>query len=89
MKYIIEFFVSALLWFWIFVYLFKNPDIILEHRAVAGGILFTLGFGRWLFLVATEDPKRIPVMLTFVLGMASGIGAAGILFVPEMRGVPG
>lgn len=84
MRYVIEYFVAALLWFWIFVYLFKNPNIILDHRAIAGGVLFAIGFGRWLYLVATEDPKRMPVMLFSLLGMVSGIGVAAVLFVPEI-----
>ena len=84
MRYVVEFFVAALVWFWIFVYLFKNPNIILDHRAIAGGVLFAIAFGRWLYLVATEDPRRKSVMLTSWLGMISGIVAAGVLFAPEI-----
>ena len=84
MRYILEFFVSSLAWFWIFVYLYNNPTIILEHGAIAGSILFAIGFGRWLLLVATEDPQRLRVMMFSLLGMVSGIAAAAVLFVPEL-----
>ena len=77
---IAAFFVSAILFFWIAVFLGSNQHLILEYREMTGGALFALGIAPAILFYGDQTGRGFRIALTWAVGLFCGMGAALVLY---------